>query len=378
MFVFIVLKSILLLTLVLSGHYISIKSISGKFKYPYWWVASFPLIIYSLVEGLRYGRGADYISNSSLVLNAFSQSNSKLEPLFLSFNKILNYLNIPYPFAFIIYSFLLLGSCLLLIRRRREVAVWALPLFYLATIEQSENLVRQYVAFSILLISIKYLLDNEKKKFLILIICAFFTHYSSIIVLPFLLWFKMARNPFRNIYIILGLYVASALWHPGLESLVRYFEHLKIFNLYTNYLNNTNIWLLGEGIDKPSIIMSSIYYIRYYTFPALVLIFGYKILNKYRRSGFSLFYHLFFIGILFRQISSAAATEMLYRLTLYFSMFYFIVLAFILYDMFINFKRLILFHRIVYYYFLIDCSYLLIKTTWTFSVEQGYLFIWDN
>ena len=369
MLVFFVLKSILLFFLVFSGYFISIKNKNGKYKYPYWWAASFPLIIYSLVEGLRYGRGADYLSTKSLIVNAFRQDVSSIEPLFLSFNKFLNYLNIPYPFAFMMYSFLLMGSCLLLIRNRRAIAGWALPLFYLATIGQSENLVRQFAAFSFILLGIKFMLENERSKFLFFIICAFFTHYSSIVVLPFLLWFKIARNPFRNIYIILGLYVASVLWIPNLESTAKYFNYLRFFNLYGNYLDRTDVWLLGVGIKKTVSVMSSVFYIRYYLFPLLVLIYGYRILDKYRYSGFSLFYHLFFIGILFRQISSAAATEMLYRLTLYFSMFYFIVLAFILYDMFINYKRLSFLHKVALYYFLIDCSYLLLKTTWTFSVE---------
>lgn len=376
MFVFVVLKSILLFSLLFSGYYISKKNIVGKFKYPYWIIASFAIIPYTIIEGLRYDTTADYLTTKAQFVNPFKIEFVSIEPLFLSFNKLLSLFHIPYPFYFMFYSFLLIGSGLIFIKSNREVAVYALPLFYLATIGQSDNLVRQYAGFSLIFIGIKYFLINDKKKYFLLFVSAFFTHYSTLFILPFLFWFKLKKNPFKNLYFILGLYLASILWVPSLEAIAPYLPQLKGLNLYVGYLE-TDRWLINDNIETSKTVFSWVFYLRFYLFPLLILIFGYKILDKYRHANLSLFYHLFFIGILFRAVSATAATEIIARILLYFYTFYFIVFAYIIYDILSNYKKQSWINKLVFYYLILDVAYLLLKTTTNFSVDYGTRFIWD-
>lgn len=353
---------------------------TGIYKFPYWAVASFPIIAYTIIEGFRYGRGSDYLYYKQLATKLTIENQLAVEPLFYAFNKKIIELQIPYYFAFLFYSFLLIYSCAILLRKRREIAFFALPLFYLATITQSENLVRQFVAFSLILIAINYLLKDKYIIFLVFLISAYFIHHSSIVFLPFLIFFKFIKKPFCNLYVIIILFFISLFVLPKIEIINAFFNKISSLGIYNNYLENNDKWLFGEGIDeiyKDEGANSLVNKFRYIVFPLLIMIFGYQIIDKYKNKGFPLFYNLFIIGVLLRKISMMAATELLYRIDLYFYMFYFIVLAYILYDLNLNYKKINFFQKAVFFYFIIDCSYLLIKTTWIYPPEYGCKFIWD-
>ena len=101
-----VLKLLLFISMVLSGYNASKRTANGNYYYPYWFAVMPVIVSYTLVEGLRYGRAADYFS----YLNAFSGINiSFTEPLFLIFSYALNYINAPF-YGFLISSFLLIFS----------------------------------------------------------------------------------------------------------------------------------------------------------------------------------------------------------------------------------------------------------------------------
>ena len=161
MIVYFILRFLLVLSLVISGYNIQKKTLSGKFKYPYWFAASLSLIVYSLVEGLRYGRATDYFSYKEYFENAFIFKDVDIEILFMFFCRSVQFLNIPYYISFTFFSFLLLYSSFNLLKQHREGALWAVPLFFLATIGQSENLLRHYAAFSLLIFSVHFF--NIKK-----------------------------------------------------------------------------------------------------------------------------------------------------------------------------------------------------------------------
>ena len=373
------LKYILIVSLIYSGYNIQQKTNQGNYKYSYWLASSLGLIVYALVEGLRYGRGVDYMSYMSMIQSPYDAKYLGVEYVFISLNKFLHYFNFHYSLVFFIYSFLLMWSCLFLLKERREFALFVLPLFYITTIEQSENLVRHYFAYSFLLISLKYVVNKNYLKSIIFIVLGVFSHYSLLIILPFLALFVFVKNPFINVYVILALYILSNMYIVPVEKLN---ELLLILNsnvsadIYSNYLNSTSHWLLGLGLQGSSEIMSGWYYLRIYLVPFIVLYFGYRILDEYRDSGFSIYYHLYFIGTIFLPIARSAPTELLYRLSMYFTTFFYIVLGVILYDMMIRYVKLSLMERFVFAYLVVDQLYLISKTIYIYG-DVGTLFIWD-
>jgi hypothetical protein len=374
-----ILRFFLVLSLVISGYNIQKKTLYGKFKYPYWFAASLGLIFYSLIEGLRYGRATDYFSYKEYFESPLNIQNVDVEFLFLIYCRSVQFLRIPYFISFIFFSFLLLYSCLKLLKQHREVALWSVPLFYLETIGQSENLLRHYAAFSLLIFSIHFFNKSKINKSFLFFLSAFFTHYSIIIVLPFLLWFHKVKNPFLNLYVILSMYIISIIFVPSLDLVAFFLDNFSSINLYENYIDNKDIWLFGEGLNNMEVNQFGIfYYLRLYISPFLILVMGYKLINKFHRNNFGLFYHIYFIGVILTPLSLSVPTEFIYRLVLHLKTFGFLVLAYVIYNSISNFKSINIFNKVSVCFLILDSIYMLSKSIFSYNEKLGFLFVWDN
>lgn len=380
MTIFIILKTVLLFSLFISGFLISKKNqnLKGEYFYPYHFAIFPSVIVYSCVEGLRYARGADYFSylNSFVGLVEFNY-----EPIFNFFVNFISYANFPFYFGFLFCSFFLIISACFLIKEFRYAAFFMLPLFYLDTIVQSTNLVRMYFAFSLVLIAMKFLINDDFKKFFLFFIAAFFSHYSSIVLLPFILFFKKFHNPFKNRYIILLMFFVTNLSTFSQEAISDFVLNISNLGFYDNYLESTNRWILGEGLDYEETQFSVFYYIRFIYVPVFIIWFGYELIDKYKNVKFYIFYHLYCIGTIFLPFALSLPTEMFYRLALYFISFKFLVLAIILYYNLNRFSKLNILVRTLFIFCIFDQSYLLIKTIGVFQLNDSQFllqFIWDK
>jgi hypothetical protein len=253
------------------------------------------------------------------------------------------------------------------------VALFAIPLFFMATAVQSENLIRQFMAFSFVLISINYFLKKAFLRFCLWFILAFFTHYSSIVFLPFFFLFKYIKNPFGNLYIILGLYFISWLWKPEYwGNYFQYFRLLQIGDYYKEYIDRADIWFSGSEIADSS--QSILFFIRLFFFNTLSIIIGYSLLKKYNRLNYPFYYYLFIIGAIFQQITQQM--ELLYRISLYFYIFWFIILAYICYDSFFHRKNLII--KTLSFFLLANALYDYVINPLITADPNGVLFIWNH
>ncbi|MEC9302825.1 MAG: EpsG family protein [Bacteroidota bacterium] len=373
------LKFILVISTIIGGYRLQKKVVKTNgnivYKYPFLWSVFSVLIVYTFVEGLRYARAADYFT----YYNAFTgDKNVFFEPVFLLLTNILAYLNAPFYIGFLTCSFLLIFSGCLLIKEVRFAGLFAIPLFYLDTIGQSSNLVRMYLSLSFVLIALRYLIQKKTYKVIIFLVLAFFSHYSSIILFPFIYLFNKFDYPFKSRYIIMILFFISNAFPIGLEFIAENISKLQGMGIYDDYLENTDIWVLGIGIESLEIDFSVFYYIRLYLIPLFILWFGYKYIRSYKRYKFGLFYNLYVIGILLAPTALTLPTEIFYRLCLFFLSFKFIILSVIFYDLFNNFRKINIFVRTFVLFVLSDSIYLLLKTIFNYSSEFGYLFIWDR
>ena len=332
---YIILQTALFCILVVTGYYLS-KGKSLKSR-NYWIIASISIIVYSLIEGLRYDRGVDYMMYKSLFeyslnLSAYLEKPEKIESLFQIFNKFFHFVNFSYPFVFVFYSLVLIIAGFYFIKEHRKVAFYAIPMFFMATIVQSETLVRQLMAFSFVLISLKFFLNNSWIKFVVLITMAINIHSSSIVFLPFIFLFKYIKNPFGNLYVILGLYFISWLWKPEYwGNYYKYFQNLSLgYGLYQGYLENADTWFSGEKVINSIHYFGMLSYIKTFLFNTGMIVLGYRILDKYRFNNYPFYFFLFVVGAIAQHFTFQI--ELLYRISLYFYMFWFIVLAYIVSD----------------------------------------------
>ena len=340
----------------------------------YWSI--FPvLIVYSLVEGLRYGRAMDYFSYHDAFIGLKFPD---FEPLFAWFVNLLNITNSPFYLGFVICSFMLILSGCLLIKEIRFAGLFALPLFYLDTIAQSSNLVRMYFSMGFIFLALKYLMQNKNNRVIIFLGFAFLTHYSSLVLFPFIYLFNKNQNPFKSRYVIVVLFIISNLFPPSLEFIAENISKFAGTGLYEHYLENTSKWILAQDLETIDNSFSIYYYIRSYLTPLCVIWFGQEYIKKYKRYKYGVFYNLYVVGVLLMPSALTLPTELFYRLCLYFVTFKFIVLSIIFYEFFNKKSKYNFLSRAFILILLFDSIYLLSKTIFNYSIELGNHFIWDK
>lgn len=374
--VYIILRISLFFILLVTGYNLSKReSVNSK---NYWIIASISIIVYSLIEGLRYNRGSDYMHYKrlfeySLKLKAYWDP-EKIEPLFQIINKFFRFLNFSYPSVFVFYSSILIIAGFYFMKDHRKVAFFAIPMFFMATIVQSENLVRQFMAFSFVLISLKFFLNNSWIKFAVLMTMAIFIHTSSFVFLPFLFLFKYIKNPFGNLYVILGLYFLSWLWKPEYwGNYYKYFQNLQLVYSYQSYIENADTWFSGVKLLEVKSHFGMFSLIKLFLFNTGMIVLGYRLLDKYRFNNYPFYFFLYVVGAITQHFTSQI--ELLSRISLYFYMFWFIVLAYIVSDSF-SYKTKNLIERCVCYYLIMSVLYDYFVTVFRVDTSTA-LFIWN-
>ncbi len=168
------------------------------------------------------------------------------------------------------------------------------------------NLVRQILSVSIVLYSLRYVVEKEWKKYLLVSILTFAIHHSSILSFIFLPLCFFSQG-FKYIkWTLLGIWVLSILVAFG-----RVFLDLSQLNLlagasegYDFYLNSEN----GIGTSNESFNFL-------YNFLVILFIFFYKSDEKK-----NVYAYVFLLGAIFCNLYVAVPN--LYRVSLYFSAIY--------------------------------------------------------
>ena len=151
-----ILRFIVLLSFFLSGYLISYKDKNGR---NYWKYSSICIIFYSLIEGLRWNRGVDYPHYyQDLTGKLFTDYD---EIVYWGWIQFFKFTGLPYWVGFIFYSFVFVYGFCFLIKKFKNQAIWALPLFFIVTISSSENLIRQFLAMSMFEFALYFFLEKK-------------------------------------------------------------------------------------------------------------------------------------------------------------------------------------------------------------------------
>ena len=256
-----ILRIFLLAVLIFCGWGISYGR-PQKYK-NYAWFAG---VTYSLIQGLRWLRGADYPHYYNDIVTLLGQySGDRLpavittEPEFLYklWCTVFYYSNLPFWVAFILYSALLIGGVLLVLKHYRKAAVWALPLFFILT-PSAENLIRQYIAVSFILYAYYFYLSDRKKKMWISLCAVPLIHFSGIIAVAVFVLFvympqmiirRMQANWLPFLLIILFLYCYYFWDSSNLSYLVDFLQNNVNLDSEkaSNYVDYADRWFTDEG-----------------------------------------------------------------------------------------------------------------------------------
>ena len=322
-FVYVFLFVLMLFSLYYSGKRISIKRIS-LFK-----AAALGIIVFTLNEGLRFGRGIDYNYYAMAFKQNLISHDSTWDPIFLLIANLLGYLGIPWQGYVILMSFTLVVACVLFLDNFRDVSKWAFPLFAIFALP-AENLMRWFFGFSFILIGISYLLKTGNRKhiyiYCLFSIIAFFIHFALLPAAVIFYVLTYIKKPIIKPIpaMVLFVLIAFAFKTSFMEQFVDLIQLFSINDRAESYQYKAEYWLTGgfAGIAKspfPSYYEMLLFIVNVYWGYKLTHVQGYK---------YTYVYNIFLIGFITYPICHQI--ELLNRFNNLFCIFQFIILAYII------------------------------------------------
>lgn len=341
------------------------------------------LAVYTLNEGLRFGRGIDY--------NIYWQTYEQMEQgwvvdkdsLFVALSKLLIYLGIPYQGEIMLMSFVYILSLLFFLRHFKDTAPLTIPLFVLFSLLQVENMVRWYLGFSFILIGLSFLLDRKQphriRWYIFFSIVASLFHFG-LSVIPILYYLISLRKtplltPILTLALFYGIYILFEV-----DFMLNFVDIVETYGqLYTfteSYASNAEYWLTSgfAGLGSSGVIrMTELFFL------TLLVIIGHRCVKMTRNENYVYAYNLFIVGLLLYPISKKI--ELVIRFTQVFFFFRAIILSLIIY-MYVIKKRLIVHEILIFVVGAVFLKY--IADTYFIPPLSGdktthrYMYVWDK
>ena len=306
---------------------------SGKLFPP---VGLTAIIVYTLNEGLRFGRGIDYnlYGMSYEELEKTGESNWDVSFQFIA--KTLITFDIPWQGYVMFMSLIFIIATILLLRVYKDVLPFALPLFVLFSLPETENMVRWYSGFSFIMIGLYYLLCEERRSYLKYWGFSAFacTFHFALLPLPFVFYLlHTIKKPILSPIWVLLIYFTIAFTFQT-EYMIQFVD---IANLLSSTLGGDSgavssriesygdrgeYWLTGgfAGTENHSALPD----VQELFFLCFVLWLGYKFLRSADRK-YVFAYNMFVFGLLFNPL--ARQIELIVRYNQPFMFFRAIVVA---------------------------------------------------
>lgn len=285
-----------------------------------------PIVIASLILGMRYDVGVDYLNYLEYFNASYQYGFIELERLeigFLYLIKVLNYINAHFSFLFIFSALITLVFLYKGIKPLNKFLPYLI--FYYFTcglIFHSNNIIRHMIAFSILIYALEFIKEKQFVRYVIAIALAAAFHKSILIFLPF--YFILNRDIFKNlIFQYISLIVFAFLGTQIFELLLNYFSGLFTYLGYTHYLENADQYIrinnlnsrTGFGLLNFGVLIINL----------VIVYYSVEIKKTYKDSNIVLYYNLFIIGqLLFSLVVGNLIFE---RLVYHFYFFRFIIYA---------------------------------------------------
>lgn len=293
---------LLLFWFIYKGIYVKQNRLQLDAHKDLYWIKCFSLIVlYAIIEGLRYGRGRDYVWYKYQYENVLNPVVEQ-EYLFMLLNKGLAYLDFPYWGIFVVYAIIWIVLSLFFLSKYKYNANWLFVLFFLATVGHTESLIRQFLAIAFLLPFINLLIERKYKSCFCCGIIAIFIHSSSVItIFLYVTIYWLLKKPI-NLFISISAYLFfSYVWDISKINIIT--DYVAMIDLGTNrlasYTENADRWFSDEAINAEEFARGGLAKLSATIFEISTIILGKKSIeqlpHKYRKSAI-FFYNTFIIG----------------------------------------------------------------------------------
>lgn len=292
---------ILFISLIIYGRNVSenkrLNPLKGKI---YWKYSLLPFLLYTLIEGLRYGRGRDYLWYKYQYENILSPVVDQ-EFLFTQISRIFHFIEIPYWGLFMLYAFTWIFCSSVLFSKIPHIAKWGIPLFFLATVGGMESMIRQFFALSFLLPTLYYIPQKKWKPCIILCFISIFIHSASLITIVLYIGIFLIFKREIKLWISIPLYLFFCyVWDISNIGFIA--DILSLVNLGGNklasYTENADHWFSADAINIEEYARGAFAKFAATCFELSIFVLGYLSIkkDKYKDIHTIFFYNLFVIG----------------------------------------------------------------------------------
>lgn len=310
----------------------------------FWGTVAFFIVAYTIIVGLRYGWGHDYV-RYEFTYNMLEYDYTKdFDVAYWGLNKFEKSLGIPFAGSVVISTLLIIVSYFYIVKAMKGNK-YMLMCFLPATLLYTTYAMRQFQAIAYINIAIGLLLfdDNilKNKKAgivisLLLILLAYHTHSSSIAyAMPFVIFLffkKVGAIPYK---ITIPAYLCTIIFSGIIESFfnetfLSLFQTLTISDHLQGYIDNADSLLFGaEAVDNATFSHGGIYQLFHYTGYLCLLYITSRALKIRPNKGVAIIYNIVVIAIILQQIFFAQ--EIMRRIIDPFAILYFIPLGYAIY-----------------------------------------------
>lgn len=293
----------ILIYLLLFGSFLFFGRKAYYKGYGSYWKSITPIIIlFTLSEGLRYGRGIDYY----LYALHFDHPETITTTQDFGYNVLntcLHYLNFSSVGAFIVYALITIVCLCILMKGLPEIWKHGYVIMLTALILQEEEMIRQFLAVSIIYSGLASVLENQLKRAGIIFIAGITIHYSSIIFVGFIAiaYYYKKIIPLK---ISIPAFILMAYILPADTILGPIGEYLNLLmshdqeSSYASYVNRSDTFLTSKAAQDQfarSITTTIINFI----FVITMFIEGYYLVIKEEFQKYRMIYNLVVVGTIF-------------------------------------------------------------------------------
>lgn len=338
--VYILSNILLLVVFIISGYKISKN---GDFNV----YAFICIVIYSLILGLRYERGYDYMHYVDIYTNGYDEGEQKIFELI---NFILTQLGIGKYYIYIVYSFIEMLCAFIFIKKYKYLGLYIIPLFMIATIAFNEYLIRQAIGFSFVWLCVANILDlyeswqNTRRKDIIIkkvtnVIFYFLLSYSIhsadgyLCIIMFIICL-LSKKPIP-LYVSIPLLIIATYFFSRVFDFTWLNVFFKLFvgdERMAHYIDSYDKWFTFDSDIHDNIV---------YTRNEIVLLFEMigsisllyfarkTIKHLYNKRDAITFYNFFVLGVIL--LNAFREVELLQRVARCLYVFWFFPLSLVLY-----------------------------------------------
>ena len=264
----------------------------------YWKYASIPIILFSIIEGCRYGRGADYLWYMEQYYSILSPIEEQ-DPLFMWIFENLYLLDIPFWGVTILFALIWIICIYIFLQNYKDIAPWGIIFFLIFSLILFESAIRQFLSLSFVLVACYFLCKKNNILFFLTAFIACSIHLSSIIYIIVIYLISLYKQIFNwKITLVIYLFFVFIWDFSKSNSLVLLVTLIDLgSNKLSSYITNADSWFSANAAQHelirsfPVKCFSAI-------LDSFVIIGGYKVAKILNRPSLCLLYNLSMIGVL--------------------------------------------------------------------------------